>query len=138
MNNETNQRIEAIKMTTITALNDRRWDVYAFALLDFAPDGKTFLDLDPEAPMLYAVWCDDDILGAGDSAEEAIEDARDTVAGWEATCEAQRLAEVTGPTVIIPRETNRDVADAFAWPVDAQLGDLPDGSNLYDKRARSC
>lgn len=124
----------------ITALlNDRRWDVYTFALLDFAPDGRTFLDVDPEAPMLYAVWCDDDILGAGDTAEEAIDDARDTVAGWEEAAEAQRLAEVSGPTVVIPREYDRDLPplrSAFAWPDDAQLGDLPDGSNLYDKRAR--
>lgn len=51
---------------------------------------------------------------------------------------AASWAQMTGPTLVIPFETNRDVADAFAWPVDAQLGDLPDGSNLYDKRARSC
>ncbi len=26
---------------------------------------------------------------------------------------------------------------AFAWPADAEDGDLPDGSNFYDKRVRS-
>ena len=54
----------------------------------FAP-ADSRLDRDPSAPMLWAVWypCSDeaddfDILGAGNTPEEAIADARRTVAGW--------------------------------------------------------
>lgn len=47
-------------------------------------------DYDPDAPLPWAVWvCGDsdelDLIGAGESCSEAIEDARNTVRGWEAS-----------------------------------------------------
>ncbi len=59
----------------------------SFSLLDFAPKGS-YLEEDDEAPMLFAVWYptddgDFDILGAGATASEAIEDARKQVRLWE-------------------------------------------------------
>ncbi len=48
------------------------------------------LDLDRDAPLLWAVWShdgngsDEDIIGAGDSPSAALEDARKTIRGWEA------------------------------------------------------
>lgn len=51
------------------------------ALLDF-PQGTTLVR-DEDAPMPFAVWLDDDILGAGDTSEEAIADARATVSAWD-------------------------------------------------------
>ncbi len=46
------------------------------------------LEHDPEAPMLWAVWGgdgwnDEEIIGAGDSPSEAIEDARRQIRAWE-------------------------------------------------------
>jgi hypothetical protein len=45
------------------------------------------LEHDEAAPMPWAVWGsdggdDEDIIGAGDSPSEAIEDARHTIRGW--------------------------------------------------------
>ncbi len=65
-------------------------DSSSFSLLDFAPAGS-YLEHDSTAPMPYAVWYPTDeagdaesfdILGAGESAEAAIRDARATVDGW--------------------------------------------------------
>ncbi len=62
-------------------------DASSFALLEFAPAGS-YLDHDETAPLPYAVWyplpdCSGyDILGAGESAEAAIRDARATVDSW--------------------------------------------------------
>jgi len=54
----------------------------SFALLDFAPKGS-WLDHDRTAPLPFAVWSPEgDILGAGMTAVEAIEDARATVEAW--------------------------------------------------------
>lgn len=46
------------------------------------------LEHDDDAPMPWAVWGSDgidaeDLLGAGESPSEAIEDARNTIRGWE-------------------------------------------------------
>lgn len=46
------------------------------------------LEHDPEAPMLWAVWGGDgwdeeEIIGAGDSPSEAIEDARQQIQRWD-------------------------------------------------------
>jgi hypothetical protein len=54
----------------------------SFELLDFAPAGSYLLE-DADAPLRFSVWCDDDIIGAGETASEAIEEARATVRGWE-------------------------------------------------------
>jgi hypothetical protein len=54
----------------------------SFTLLDFAPAG-TYLHHDADAPLAYAVWCDGDIIGAGESASEAVAEARRTVRVWE-------------------------------------------------------
>lgn len=66
---------------------------------NYAPDVDELADLsglnlgleyDPSAPMPWAVWSEGtepgevDILGAGWSPGEAIEDARNTIRGWEA------------------------------------------------------
>lgn len=45
--------------------------------------GRMYLSRDDEAPMLYAVWLDGDILGAGDTAAAAIAEARATLLGWK-------------------------------------------------------
>lgn len=69
------------------------------AALNWAPDVDALAELaglnldleyDPDAPMPFAVWSEDetgeqDIIGAGASPSEAIEDARNTVRGWEAS-----------------------------------------------------
>lgn len=58
-------------------------DASSFALLDFAPKGS-WLEHDETAPMPFAVWSPEgDILGAGECASEAIEEARATVRVWE-------------------------------------------------------
>lgn len=45
-----------------------------------------YLDRDPEAPMLFAVWnLDGEILGAGDTADEALTEARKTLEEWRRT-----------------------------------------------------
>lgn len=46
------------------------------------PEGSK-LAQDESAPLLWSVICDDDILGAGATASEAIEDAARQVAEWE-------------------------------------------------------
>ncbi len=55
----------------------------SFTLLDFAPAG-TWLEEDADAPERFAVWSPEgDIIGAGETASEAIEDARATIRTWE-------------------------------------------------------
>ena len=54
----------------------------ADVLDDFAPVGSV-LEHDPDAPSPFAVWCDGDIIGSGDTASEALADARHTVRCWE-------------------------------------------------------
>jgi hypothetical protein len=55
----------------------------SFALLDFAPGA--YLQEEPSgAPMPFAVWLDDEIIGAGECPSEAIEEARRTTRSWEA------------------------------------------------------
>ena len=45
---------------------------------------KYRLDYDVDAPMLYAIWDteNDEIIGAGDTAQDAFRDARATVGSW--------------------------------------------------------
>lgn len=54
----------------------------SFTLLDFAPGA--YLGKDHAMPLPYAVWLDDEIIGSGVTASEAVEDARRTVRRWEA------------------------------------------------------
>jgi hypothetical protein len=51
----------------------------AFALLEFP--GATLVR-DENAPMLFAIWLQDEIVGAGDTREAAIAEARETLAEW--------------------------------------------------------
>lgn len=46
--------------------------------------GNVRVDYDEEAPLLFAIWSDEceDIVGAGDTLDEAIDSALDTCAGW--------------------------------------------------------
>jgi hypothetical protein len=54
----------------------------SFTLLDFAPGA--YLQEEPlGAPMPFAVWLDDEIIGAGECPSEAVADARRTVRLWE-------------------------------------------------------
>ena len=41
------------------------------------------LDRDEDAPLLFAAWCDEDIIGAGDTEHEAIVEACATLRGWQ-------------------------------------------------------
>ncbi len=51
-------------------------------LNEFAPGA--WLEHDTDAPAPFAVWSEDDeIIGAGETASEAIVDAHATVRGWE-------------------------------------------------------
>ena len=66
--------------------------IYSEELTELAAqtDGALYFDRDETAPKLWAVWIDlgaggEDIIGAGDSPSEALEDARATVRGWEAS-----------------------------------------------------
>ena len=49
------------------------------------PEGAYFeVNAEPgEQPLPLAIWLEDDIIGAGDSYDEALDDAHDTVEGWE-------------------------------------------------------
>ena len=49
---------------------------------------------DPSAPLPWAVWADDDILGAGDSAVEAVADALQSLEHWSLE---QRAADLSDP-----------------------------------------
>ena len=53
----------------------------SFAPLDFAQGAS--LVRDESAPMLYAVWLDDEIIGAGADSESAIAEARETLRRWK-------------------------------------------------------
>jgi hypothetical protein len=64
--------------------------------VDAADQDEAFLKLhgfvvvdDKDAPQRFSVWSDNrtdvDIIGAGDTRSEAIEDARKTVRGWESS-----------------------------------------------------
>ena len=53
----------------------------SFALLDFAQGAS--LVRDESAPMLYAVWLDDEIIGAGATSEQAIAEAREMLRRWK-------------------------------------------------------
>jgi predicted RNase H-like HicB family nuclease len=46
--------------------------------------GDIRIEYDEDAPLLWSVWCVEceDIIGAGDTEEEALNDALDTIAGW--------------------------------------------------------
>jgi hypothetical protein len=57
----------------------------SFSVLDFAPDGAWIEECEPGAPGRFVVWCDGDILGTGETADEAVECARMTVRGWESS-----------------------------------------------------
>lgn len=65
--------------------------------LRFAPDGSYLVHDPVDAPSPYAGWYPvdggADILGAGDTAEEALEEARNSVEDW--AVEAVRLDERT-------------------------------------------
>ncbi len=54
----------------------------SFTLLDFAP-GAWLEETTDEGLPAFGVWLDDDIIGTGETASEAIADARATVRGWE-------------------------------------------------------
>lgn len=56
------------------------FDASSFSLLDIV-DGAELMR-DDEAPRLFAVWLDGDIIGSGDDADEAIEEARATCRAW--------------------------------------------------------
>lgn len=43
------------------------------------------LDRDPDAPLLFAVWAGDEIMGAGNTADEALAEARRTLEGERAS-----------------------------------------------------
>ncbi len=49
-------------------------------LLDFAP-GAT-LERDEDAPLLFSVWLDGDIIGAGDTQDEAVAEAARQIVEW--------------------------------------------------------
>lgn len=59
------------------------WSAAELRSLVNLPSGSELRE-DREAPQPFAVWLDDDIIGAGATAREAIEDAHATVREWEA------------------------------------------------------
>ncbi len=42
------------------------------------------MERDEDAPELFSVWLEDDLIGAGETAEEAMGEALDQLAVWEA------------------------------------------------------
>lgn len=56
------------------------FDASSFSLLDVCSGAA--LEHDPEAPLPYAVWFGSEILGAGQTPDEAIDEARATVRHW--------------------------------------------------------
>lgn len=57
-------------------------DMYDHLVALLPSDVSIRVERDYDAPMLWAVWCDDEITGAGDTREEALKDALLTAAGW--------------------------------------------------------
>lgn len=48
-------------------------------------DARLSVVEDTDAPMSWAVWLDDEIIGAGEARSEALAEALATVRGWEAS-----------------------------------------------------
>jgi len=74
--------------------------------------GAMYLSRDDEAPMLYAVWLHDDILGAGDTAEQAIAEARATILGWKRRAEC--ACDVPGSCAICAPVNHANDEDCYA------------------------
>jgi hypothetical protein len=50
--------------------------------LDHYVGKETRLDRDPSAPMLFSLWADDDLIGAGRTINRALRDALRTARSW--------------------------------------------------------
>lgn len=65
-------------------LADMRWrDAHGAELVE-----------DPDAPLFYSIWIDEDIVGAGDTEAAAMLEARATVLAWRRVVAADELDRI--------------------------------------------